>query len=311
MASPSPVTDGAHVWAMTGQGDVVAFDFDGAEIWRRNLQKDYGPSATTSVSAVRRLLHENRLIVPILHGMKTDDPVLPRRARQALGRDPLEGRTADPRHRESPDAYITPQVLRRGDTDRNPRQRRRRRDRPRSRNRQLNPGASTGSTPAIRGTIASSAPSSSPAITSSPPPASSPCSPSVPNPRARCNASTSSGRVGAPTCRRPSATASYLWIVDDRGAFRAVDVATGKDLYRPQRLARGTYSASLVMADGKIFATSEDGITTVLEAGPEFRCSPRTTSRTATRFHRPPSHTAKSSSGHPIGSIVSRRLSTP
>ena len=42
MSSPSPVTDGTHVWVMTGTGILKAFDFDGQEIWSRDIQKDYG-----------------------------------------------------------------------------------------------------------------------------------------------------------------------------------------------------------------------------------------------------------------------------
>ena len=42
MSSPSPVTDGKHVWVMTGFGVFKAFDFDGKEIWSRDLQADYG-----------------------------------------------------------------------------------------------------------------------------------------------------------------------------------------------------------------------------------------------------------------------------
>ena len=32
----------------------------------------------------------------------------------------------------------------------------------------------------------------------------------------------------------------------------------------------GTYSASPILADGKIYITNEDGLTTVLKAGPQF-----------------------------------------
>src|ERR671939_422590 len=35
MSSPSPVTDGKHVWVMTGTGILKAFDFAGAELWAR------------------------------------------------------------------------------------------------------------------------------------------------------------------------------------------------------------------------------------------------------------------------------------
>ena len=37
-----------------------------------------------------------------------------------------------------------------------------------------------------------------------------------------------------------------------------------------QRLEPGTYSGSPILADGKIYAISEDGVTTVVRAGREF-----------------------------------------
>lgn len=42
MSSPSPVTDGKTVWAMSGNGQVRAFDFSGKELWHRDMWKDYG-----------------------------------------------------------------------------------------------------------------------------------------------------------------------------------------------------------------------------------------------------------------------------
>jgi outer membrane protein assembly factor BamB len=41
-ASPSPVTDGQTVVAHFGNGDLAAYDFDGKQLWRRNLQDDHG-----------------------------------------------------------------------------------------------------------------------------------------------------------------------------------------------------------------------------------------------------------------------------
>jgi len=42
-ASPSPVTDGETVFVHFGNGDLAAFDFAGTQLWKRNLQDDYGP----------------------------------------------------------------------------------------------------------------------------------------------------------------------------------------------------------------------------------------------------------------------------
>jgi outer membrane protein assembly factor BamB len=42
LASPSPVTDGRRVFVHFGNGDLAAYDFDGKQLWRRNLQDDHG-----------------------------------------------------------------------------------------------------------------------------------------------------------------------------------------------------------------------------------------------------------------------------
>lgn len=42
LASPSPVTDGKTVAVHFGNGDLAAFDFEGKRLWQRNLQEDYG-----------------------------------------------------------------------------------------------------------------------------------------------------------------------------------------------------------------------------------------------------------------------------
>jgi outer membrane protein assembly factor BamB len=42
LASPSPVTDGETVVVHYGNGDLAAYDYDGQQLWKRNLQEDYG-----------------------------------------------------------------------------------------------------------------------------------------------------------------------------------------------------------------------------------------------------------------------------
>ena len=49
-----------------------------------------------------------------------------------------------------------------------------------------------------------------------------------------------------------------------------LDLKTGTAVYGPQRLRSATYSGSPVLADGKIYITDEDGVTTVVRAGPKF-----------------------------------------
>ncbi len=74
MSSPSPVTDGKTVWALTGTGILRAFDFAGKELWMRDIQKDYGAFGLNHGYASSPLLHEDALYVQVLHGMLTDDP---------------------------------------------------------------------------------------------------------------------------------------------------------------------------------------------------------------------------------------------
>jgi outer membrane protein assembly factor BamB len=43
MASPSPVTDGQHVWAHFGSGDLACYDFAGKRLWSENMKERFGP----------------------------------------------------------------------------------------------------------------------------------------------------------------------------------------------------------------------------------------------------------------------------
>ena len=73
MSSPSPVTDGRNVYVMTGTGVLKGFDFNGKELWTRDIQKDYGQFGLQWGYASSPLLHEDALYIQVLHGMKTDD----------------------------------------------------------------------------------------------------------------------------------------------------------------------------------------------------------------------------------------------
>jgi hypothetical protein len=60
-------------------------------------------------------------------------------------------------------------------------------------------------------------------------------------------------------------------MVKDGGIVTKIDAATGKVLQEEERLpAYGRYFASPVAADGKIYFASEQGVVSVLAAGPEW-----------------------------------------
>jgi outer membrane protein assembly factor BamB len=62
----------------------------------------------------------------------------------------------------------------------------------------------------------------------------------------------------------------YFYSINDRGIVFVLDAKTGAEIYGSQRIKPGTYSSSPILADGKIYITNEDGMTTVLKAGPQF-----------------------------------------
>ena len=129
MSSPSPVTDGTNVYAMTGTGVLKAFDFSGNELWARDIQKDYGRFGLNWGYGSSPLLFENALYIQVLHGMKTHDPSYVLRIDTKTGKTVWRvERPTDAIH-ESPDSYTTPALLRYADKAGNRRQRRRLRNR--------------------------------------------------------------------------------------------------------------------------------------------------------------------------------------
>jgi outer membrane protein assembly factor BamB len=65
----------------------------------------------------------------------------------------------------------------------------------------------------------------------------------------------------------------YYYTLIDRGLLICHDAKTGKEIYPRQRLTAdaASFTASPWAYNGKIFATSEDGDTYVVQAGPEFK----------------------------------------
>jgi outer membrane protein assembly factor BamB len=73
-----------------------------------------------------------------------------------------------------------------------------------------------------------------------------------------------------PDVPTPVTDGTYLYSINDRGIMFCLDAKTGKTVYGPQRLRSATYSGSAVLADGKIYITDEDGVTSVVQSGPKF-----------------------------------------
>ena len=67
-ASPSPVTDGRHVWSMMGTGDLGCYTVEGEPVWKVDLQERYGEFNIQFGMASTPVLHAGRLYVQLIHG---------------------------------------------------------------------------------------------------------------------------------------------------------------------------------------------------------------------------------------------------
>lgn len=270
MSSPSPITDGRTVWAITGTGILKAFDFKGKELWMRDIQKDYGKFGLNHGYASTPLLYNNSLYVPVLHGMRTDDPSYMLRIDAKTGKTLWRVERPTPAQMESPDSYITPTLYREGGKDQI-----------------LLSGGDciTGHDPATGEelwrsyglnpqNIQFNRIVNSPVIGDGIVFAGSRGNPYI--------AVRTGGRgdvtkthlawttPNGPDVATPVTDGKYIYLIRENGALFVHDMKTGEVIYGPQRLKPGTYSASPVLADGKIYVINEDGVTSVFKVGPKF-----------------------------------------
>jgi outer membrane protein assembly factor BamB len=270
-ASPSPITDGKLVWIMTGNGKLTCFTMDGKEVWKRDIQADYGRFGLNHGYASTPLLHGDRLLVQVLHGMTTKDPSYVFAVDKSTGKTIWRvERPTDAIH-ESPDNYATPQIatvdgaeqviISGGDY---------------VTGHDLNSGKelwrmggfNPTNNPANR-TIASSVVIGGIVFT--------------PSTRGRPFIAFRPGGSGNITGKRevwtnglgadvptPTTDGKYLYVLVDNGILNCLEAATGKVVYQGKRIESGTYSASPLLADGKIYCVDEEGTATVVKAGPEF-----------------------------------------
>ena len=67
-ASPSPCTDGKHVWTFMSNGVLACFDVDGNEKWNFNLQERYGTFDIQFGLSSTPVLDGDLLYVQLIHG---------------------------------------------------------------------------------------------------------------------------------------------------------------------------------------------------------------------------------------------------
>ena len=267
MSSPSPVTDGERVFALTGTGVLKAFDFAGAEIWSRDLQADYGDFGLNWGYASSPLLFGDALFVQVLHGMKTDDPSYLLRISPDSGETVWRVERPTEAIRESPDSYTTPfvhrvegrdelvvtggDVVTGHDLDTG---------RERWRSGGLNPENNASyrivSSPVVKDGIIYAPTRVKPLLA------------------LRTGGEgdiTESHRLWSfdrgPDVPSPVTDGERFYVVTDNGVLYALDARSGEVLSGPHRLPPGTYSASPVLAEGRIYIVNEDGVASVVRVG--------------------------------------------
>lgn len=96
-ASPSPVTDGKRVIAMFATGDIAAFDFQGKELWKRNLASEFGKFMFMWIYGSSPMLYKDRLYVQVvqheepIYAHSKDDK--PKRDSYLMALEPDTGKT--------------------------------------------------------------------------------------------------------------------------------------------------------------------------------------------------------------------------
>lgn len=273
MASPSPVTDGKHVWAMSGTGRLAAFTVDGEPVWSFDLQKEYGKFGLFWGYASSPLLYEDKIIVQVLHGSSTKDPSYLVAFDKKSGEVAWRVERKTDATRECPDAYTTPTVIR---VD--------------GRDELIVSGANYvtahdpnsgeeiwrcgGLNPDDVGNyriVGCPLPAGDLVIASS---------------REKPVLAVRTGGKGlvtdsqiawrytgkkGPDVPSIATDGERLYLLHDDGFITCLAAETGSVIWGPQRIQRGPYSASPLVAAGRVYCTNEEGTTTILAAGQEFQ----------------------------------------
>ena len=73
-ASPSPVTDGKHVWAMMANGEIACYAVDGQLAWKRDLRTAYGPFKIAFGLTASPVHEDGKIILQMIHGSRSAKP---------------------------------------------------------------------------------------------------------------------------------------------------------------------------------------------------------------------------------------------
>jgi len=269
-ANPSPVTDGERIYVYFKSGDLACLDYNGVVLWEHNLQELFGEDTLWWDLGTSPVLTHDNVVVAVMHSGPSFLAAFDRKTgKQAWKSDRNLGAPS-----EAAQSYSTPVVVHEGQRETlvvlgadhvtahdatdgkelwrvgglNPREEKYFRS-------ISSPVVLDGIVvaPYARGsTMTAIKLGGSGDVTKS-------------------HIVWSKDKLGAdvPT---PAAVDGKVYLCSDKGGVSCLDVKTGKELWSGQvDKNRNAYSASPIIADGKIYITREDGTTYVLAQGPEFK----------------------------------------
>jgi outer membrane protein assembly factor BamB len=270
-ASPSPSTDGKHVWAFVASGDFACFDFDGKEVWKFNAQERYGKFRIQFGMHTSPVLYGDRLYLQLIHSggawvialdKKTGETVW-KVERKSDGRAECEHSYASPCvwHKGN-EAYLITHgndyaIAHRLDNgeeiwrvvDLNPKDR-------------YNPTLRFVSSPVATSDLIVVPSAKNHAVVGVKPDATGTIAPGNSSEQWR-------KPTGTPDVPSPLVHGGLVYLCGEGGNLTCLDARTGEPLYQ-QSVHRDRHRASPVYGDGKIYLTAHDGTVSVIKAGPQF-----------------------------------------
>lgn len=270
-ASPSPSTDGKHVFAYFGTGDFVCTDLDGKEAWRFNAQERYGKFRIQHGMHVSPCLHGDRLYISLLHSGGWFVIALDKET----GKEVWKINRKSDAYAENEQSYASPSVWENGKDsylivhgndyttahrlsdggeiwrlgDLNPKSK-------------YNPTLRLVSSPVA-----------SPDLIVVPTAKSGPVIGLKPDAKGMINAGSPFEQWrrprDTPDVSSPLLIDGLVYLCRENGVLICMDAKTGKEHYQ-QRLHSDRYRASPVYADGKIYCIARGGVVSVVKHGPTF-----------------------------------------
>jgi outer membrane protein assembly factor BamB len=271
-ASPSPSTDGKHVFVFVGSGQLACFDFEGNEVWKFNAQDRYGRFQTQHGMHTTPLLYQDRLYLQLIHSggawVIALDPSTGKEIwkvpRKSDGYAENEHSYASPcLWHQGGDAYLIThgndyaiahrltdgsEIWRVGDL--NPKE-------------NYRPDLRFVASPVATPDLIVIPTAKSGAVVGIRPDATGLITPGKPGELWRMERD-------SPDVPSPLVVNGLVYLCRETGVLMCLDAKTGKPLYS-QRTHTERHRASPVYGDGKVYLTARDGVVTVIKAGPKYQ----------------------------------------